>query len=219
MATSDHPLSDAVTHIKQRGFYYLEDSAVGTRMDWMTKNSLRFDMKYEEGYQFWHESVNSNPRIISILDALDADNSEKYSLGHNDWLAPDPNHIKTLRYGGAKPEVYTIQIWPADSEVIYYSGSHQLSNLRRWREPTGPWAIRLTDLKARQCDEEKICISKGGIVIFDSRIALNALRGESYHYTYFTQKLLEERLKEQPLGLPASRNITEVTRLKAHARK
>ncbi|PCD38661.1 hypothetical protein AU210_007128 [Fusarium oxysporum f. sp. radicis-cucumerinum] len=207
-------VDEALTQIKNDGFYLIRDPAIGSQIDEMIRSHSRFNFSDEKGFNFWRDNIQTDPRIRGIMNAMESDMGVKYLLGHRGSLLQDPTHIKTLRFGGQQPDILTIQVWPKGSDAIYYHRSHTV-NLPKYRGPTGVWELIPKDLENSGCDGERADLEQGGIVIFDTRMAIDMVKGRSQYYSYFTEAMVK-REHLVPLIPPPSQDINEVAKLGVH---
>ncbi|KAI8416513.1 hypothetical protein FOFC_02823 [Fusarium oxysporum] len=201
---------EVLAQIKNDGFYFIRDPAIGSKMDEMIRSHSRFSISDENGFKFWRDNIFTDPRIRGIMNSLESDMEAKYLLGHRGSLLQDPTHIKTFRFRGHQPDILIIQVWPTGSDAIFYRRSHT-ANLGKRINPTNMWEVFPKDLEDLGCDGERVHLEEGGIVIFDGRMTFDLVKGRCQYYRYFTSELAEREVK--PLMPPPSQDINEVAKL------
>ncbi|UPK91749.1 hypothetical protein LCI18_002684 [Fusarium solani-melongenae] len=208
-------VDEAKAQVEEHGFYVIEDTTIGSRVDEMIQKDYRFNLSEETGFNFWRDVVLSSPYIQGILSAFESDGGVRYVLTDRGSLFPDPSHIKTLRYGGKQPDILAVQVWPRGSTAIYYRRSHR-AKLKRFKTPTGAWEVVAKELRVLECPGERIDFDQGGMVIFGTRIAIDMIQGRSYYYSYFTEDMCR---KFKPLVPPPSQDVDEVAKLGLHVQR
>lgn len=92
-----------------------------------------------------------------------------------------------------------VQLWSPQSSMLVYGGSHLLP-IRGWVASNGLLEMPYAPLK--QCKPIEISMEKGGLAIFDSRLAFKSLNGFAIYFVFATREELQGwRKKKFPGGL------------------
>ncbi|KAF5017015.1 hypothetical protein F66182_11127, partial [Fusarium sp. NRRL 66182] len=160
----------------------------------MLANDLSFNFHEEAGLAFCRDYILSNTHIRDVLGAIGSDEGSPYTLVLEKFIAPDPNHIQTLRNGGDKLDYLVVQAWPKKSKAIFYSGSHT-SDFTRIVAANTFWEVARAQLQG--CTAESCSFEQGGFVIFDARVLFERQEQRSYAYVYVKSSVLPYLLQQE----------------------
>ncbi|KAF5240551.1 hypothetical protein FANTH_9522 [Fusarium anthophilum] len=228
--TSGFSVDEAKKDIYQIGFHVIENPALGSAFEQMTKDEAAFDISSDTGFEFCLKFVLSEPRVKETLDALGDDLGSRFILGYCGGIPADPNRIYSFRAGGDKPHLLLVHAWPRNSSSVYYCGLHSEkvpkytsdNNLLR---VLGPDAKSFTGKElGYDGNDQRHPLADGGLVIWDARAAFRSLRQWSYFYVFVEEEQLKEwketrEFWKKGLRIPASQDPDYVAQLGVYVQR
>ncbi|KAK8036355.1 hypothetical protein PG993_008969 [Apiospora rasikravindrae] len=175
------------------GFYDLQDSVAGERLEDMDNRGRRFVTPY--GLDFL-KFIVLNPRIRRIWKEFYG----RVTLGHSLIYNEKPDRIYSFSRGG--PGTFftpAVHIWSKGSVVEYWMGSqhHQLPILdgpkdNQPREPMFEYAQ--SSLMDANCQRRRFELTNGALIVVDARIAFTRSKNDMLLNVFFPNELIRPPL-------------------------
>ncbi|KXX77146.1 hypothetical protein MMYC01_207568 [Madurella mycetomatis] len=184
MASATFSIEGASSALRDLGFYYEKDPAVGDHALEMRGTGFLS----RDGLRFCKRNILDDGRIRSTLEFF----FPWCGLARYRRIASDPGHIFQIRGGGKRAglRVLAVFLWEAGSEVVYYGRSPQHA-LPGVKASNGLWEVPFAALEQAGCSEGSIIsFEHGGLSIQDARIAFEPRKGGPIASVFATEDVL-----------------------------
>ena len=164
--------------VREKGFFWVSDKAVGKRVDKIIETGYPFDTK--DGLAFCRISTvgdevsrNTYKEVTQIINLpyqrvrrVAKSVIERPGLGALKAFGCDPNHAYcTFRNPPSevrKPVALFVQLWPTNSKVVFHEGSH-LKSLDVKPASTGWFEVSLEELRTKNVAPVELVMEEGGL--------------------------------------------------------
>ncbi|CRK32679.1 hypothetical protein BN1723_016300 [Verticillium longisporum] len=196
MASTSFSVEEAIRALDKDGFFSIPDRAVGLCLAEMDQSTSQFSPSTVAGLEFYRLHVLQDTRVVSTLNS----SFEWCAMGDYRRIREDQGHIFQLRRGGANADILVVQLWSANSQATYYSGSHRVSRevLSSVRAANRMWEVPRARLELAGCEARDIQFEDGGLVIMDARVAFETRHGSPVTFSFATSA----QLKNWPKLIP-----------------
>ncbi|KAI0398765.1 hypothetical protein F4802DRAFT_611389 [Xylaria palmicola] len=167
------------------GFIAEEDASTGEQVSDMKQKG--FSCLSVDGLDFLLRNFIGDKRIKEVL----SHSFSSCGIARYRKFQSDPGHIFQFRRGGKlAPGVLVVLLWGSDSEIVFYSGSHQ-HDLSGVQASNGLWEVPSAALERAGCNSRKpISLKLGGLTIHDARVAIEFRKGQPISCIFSTSDVM-----------------------------
>jgi len=193
--------------VREKGFFWVSDKAVGTRVDKIRETGYPFDRK--DGLVFCRLSTVGDERVRRVASSV----IERPGLGAWKAFGRDPSRgYCTFRNPPSevrKPVALHVQLWPTNSKVVFHEGSH-LHSLDVKPASTGWFEVSLEELKSKGVTPVEVTMKEGGLSISDARLAFTIVEGTAIIFGFGAREEVKQWAK---MKLPKSLELEEEVKI------
>jgi len=141
-----------------------------------------FPIETAEGLDFCKQNVLDDTRVRHILEAL----FPWSGLGIYDVYQLDSNNIYAFLTGlYPKLTAVVVQLWSPESSMVIYGGSQDL-RIKGLFASNG--LLEIPYASVRQCKPINVEMEKGGLAIFDARLAFQTVKGFAIYFVFVSSR-------------------------------
>jgi hypothetical protein len=185
--------------------FYVEDPTVGERVQDMKKKGMLLETS--DGLDFCKRNVFDDTRIRHILGAM----FPWSSLGIYEVYTTTESTLVYAFMTGLEPlNALVIQLWSPNAEMVYFKGSHLLQ-IGGFDSANGLLEIIPAPLRQAGCVPTSVNTKKGGLAVFDARLAFRITSGYAIHFVFATREEIQTWPKKKfPAGEDLERKAAEM---------
>ncbi|KAI0976377.1 hypothetical protein F4678DRAFT_482569 [Xylaria arbuscula] len=193
--------------LRDAGFIAEEDASIGEQV--LDMKQKGFSCLSVDGLNFLLRNFIGNKQIKEVLSY----SFSSCSIARYLQFQSDPGHKFLFRRGGKlAPGVLVVLLWGNDTEVAFYSGSHQ-HDLSAVFASNGLWEVPEAALKRAGCDNKvSISFKLGGLTIHDARVAIEFPKGQPIGCVLTTNNIISQWSKMTLPNSPELLNKVEDVR-------